>query len=263
VERIDFSMVIEHTPAGIAILQSSALGDKARRLVFGRPLSESGRDGTPITMTAVEEVAPSPAPGGPSVRTTVEWGQRARLDETKRLAGGGSELVQNIAMALRPGATPPGSAGGTPGATTRTMRVWVRASELLPPPPPPPPPAAPPSAEQLAQAHTLAQARYAQAHVQAHAHFAPAQALARQDKHALAARTAATRGPSGALPSNAHSSALVEAQAHAHAQAQAHAQAHSQAHPQQLVAPQLTRGGGGGSAAAAVAVAASDAAFSV
>jgi hypothetical protein len=88
------------------IVHISSLGEKERRLVFGEPLYETGRDGTPIRITA-ELVASS------TLRLHVDYG-KARITETKTLLDHDT-LQQEIAMVLR-------------GVHTRTVRIFSRTT---------------------------------------------------------------------------------------------------------------------------------------
>jgi hypothetical protein len=107
--RISASMSLRISLRGgeLTVVHCCTLGDKERRMVLGEPVSEMGRDGTPIRILS-EQLSPV------QLRMHCEYG-KARIVETKTLASH-DEMVQEVVMTMR-------------GSTTRSTRVFVRASE--------------------------------------------------------------------------------------------------------------------------------------
>lgn len=88
------------------ITHLSSLGEKDRRLVFGEPTHETGRDGTQIRHVA-ELVSSS------KMRTHIDYG-KARIVETKTLVEP-DRMLQEITMVLK-------------GNTTKSARTFIRTS---------------------------------------------------------------------------------------------------------------------------------------
>jgi hypothetical protein len=91
----------------LTIVHCCTLGDKERRMMLGEPVSEMGRDGTPIRLYT-EQLS------SVQLRMHCEYG-KARIVETKTLASQ-DQLVQEIVMNLR-------------SVVTTSTRVFTRVSE--------------------------------------------------------------------------------------------------------------------------------------
>lgn len=106
--RISASMSLRISLRGseLTIVHVCSLGEKERRMALGEPVSETGRDGTPIRLYT-EQLS------SVQLRMHCEYG-KARIVETKTLASQ-DELVQEISMVMK-------------GQTSRSTRVFTRVS---------------------------------------------------------------------------------------------------------------------------------------
>ena len=106
--RINASVALRMHVRGseATIVHISSLGEKERRLVFGEPTYETGRDGTPIRIIA--ELGSTHV-----LRMHIDYG-KAKITETKTLVEP-DRLVQEITMSLR-------------GSISRTTRTFLRTT---------------------------------------------------------------------------------------------------------------------------------------